>query len=99
MAGVPIFLCAWHVKQAWIRNLREKVRDKTTRGAILTALDKIMRFNVDVPSSYSDAQLKALAEEQLQAFYTNFAADKAFIDYFRKTWASKIGTLQLQAAP
>ncbi len=46
MAGVLIFLCAWHVKQAWIRNLREKVRDKTTRGAILDALDKI---NVEVP--------------------------------------------------
>lgn len=91
MDGVPVFLCAWHVKQAWIKNLKEKVKSRETRGAVLDALDKLMRLNVEVPSNFSDTQLKALAEEHLQAFYKKFAAEKAFIEYFKRTWAPKIG--------
>ncbi len=94
MPGVPIFLCAWHVKQAWIKNLKEKVKDRDTRSAMLAALDELMRFNVDVPSNYSDAQLRTLAEQHLQAFYMKFASEKAFLEYFKRTWAPKIGTRQ-----
>jgi hypothetical protein len=66
---------------------------KTTKTAIWEALDELMRFNVDVPSNYSDEQLNSLVEERLQAFYSKFVAETAFIDYFRREWAPKVGGL------
>ena len=98
MPGVPIFLCAWHVKQAWLKNLKQKVQDNKDREAIRDALDKLMRLNVDVPRDYFDEQLNDLAQEHLQAFYRRFAGQAAFIEYFRKEWAPKIGK-RLSALP
>ena len=57
-----------------------------------------MRLNVDVPKDYSDEQLNDLAQEHLQAFYRRFAGQAAFIEYFRKEWAPKIGK-RLSALP
>lgn len=91
MPGVPIFLCAWHVKQAWLKNLKQKVQDNVDRDAIWDALDKLMRLNVNVPRDYTVEMLDALAQEHLQAFYGKFAGQAAFIEYFKKEWAPKIG--------
>lgn len=79
------------MKQAWLKNLKQKVQGNKDRDAIWDALDKLMRLNVDVPREYSDEKLNELAQEHLQAFYKRFAGQAAFIEYFRKEWALKIG--------
>lgn len=99
MPGVPIFLCAWHVKQACLINAKQKVQCKDNRTAIWEALDELMRFNVDVPSKYSDEQLMSLVKERLQAFCSRSAAETAFIEYFKKEWARKVDKLPVSLVP
>lgn len=91
MPGVSIQLCCWHAKRAWLRNLLEKVPDGEKRKRMLTALDKLMRLNVTCPITWSPAQLKELCEKELEAFYKDFEEETAYIDYFKREWASKIG--------
>ena len=43
LPGVPIFLCAWHVKQAWVQGLRQKVMNDRTRSELLEDLDSKYR--------------------------------------------------------
>ncbi len=49
-----------------------------------------MRFSDDVDMSEDD--FVEAARVALDLFYEHFAAEKAFIDYFKCHWAPKLGT-------
>ena len=53
MPGVLNFLCAWHVKRAWLSNLTSTVADADMRTEIWRALDGLMRLNVQLPTFHS----------------------------------------------
>lgn len=91
MPGVPIYLCAWHVKRAWLKNLTATVADGQKRKEILAALDGLMRLNVQLPAEHSSEDLTKLCHEALESFYEHVSEHKAFSHYFKKEWASKVG--------
>jgi|YelNatPaOPRAMG01_1025707.scaffolds.fasta_scaffold105977_1 hypothetical protein len=93
MPGVSIQLCCWHAKRAWLRNLLEKVKDGDKRQTMFKALDKLMRLNVACPTSWSADQLKELCQNELEKFYNNFSDEPAFVEYFKREWATKMGAL------
>jgi hypothetical protein len=93
MPGVPVFLCAWHVKRAWLLNLTSTVADAEKRTEIWLALDGLMRINVQLPANHSKEELAKLCDDALERFYSRFSAQNAFITYFKKEWAGKIGAL------
>lgn len=90
MPGVPVFLCAWHVKRAWLSNLTGTVADSAKRTEIWHALDGLMRINVQLPADHSPEDLTKLCEDALAGFYKKFSEQSAFINYFKKEWAGKI---------
>ena len=91
MPGVPVFLCAWHVKRAWLLNLASTVADADKRTEIWLALDGLMRLNVQLPASHSKEDLAKLCEDALERFFKRFSDHVAFITYFKREWAGKIG--------
>lgn len=93
MPGVAIFLCIWHVKRAWLKNLIHTVADSKKRQEMLAALDKLMRLNVQLPVEHSDEDLRRYCQEALEGFYKQFADQQAFLQYFKREWAAKIGEL------
>lgn len=95
MPGVPIFLCAWHVKRAWLSNLISTVADADKRTEMWRALDGLMRLNVQLPASHSKEDLAKLCADVLERFYGTFSEQAAFITYFKREWAGKIGALYL----
>ncbi len=99
MPGVPILLCAWHVKRAWLKNLTSTVADAAKRQEIWAALDVLMRLNVQLPAEHSSAELSKLCEEALRRFFERFSEHAAFIAYFKKEWASKVGEEKILPPP
>ena len=91
MPDVPILLCGWHVKQAWIKQLQQKVTNAQTRDAMAVALDRLMRLNVAEPDKFTDEQLQQMIHAALEDFYKEFAGEVAFIKYFKGHWARKAG--------
>lgn len=83
---MPIFLCTWHVKRAWLKHLLRHVKDKKQRLKMFDRLGNIlhsaaMKGGEDVP-----AKVKAA----LEGFYRTFGRYKAFIAYFKKTWEKDV---------
>ena len=95
MPGVPSFLCAWHVKRAWLSNLTSTVADADKRTEIWRALDGLMRLNVQLPASHSKEDLAKLCMDVLERFYSEFSEQAAFITYIKKEWAGKVGAFHL----
>ena len=89
MPDVPVFLCGWHVKQAWVKQLVQKVTNEETRKSMGAALDKLMRLNVADPDNYTDEQLQHMIDAALEQFYKDFAGEAAFIKYFKDHWDPK----------
>ena len=40
--GSKVFLCVWHVKRAWLKNLKKKVSDYTHRRQLLAELSAVL---------------------------------------------------------
>jgi hypothetical protein len=49
-AGTRIFLCVWHVKGAWLKNLRKKVKDWADRQTLLRECSTVLEMT-DVPAA------------------------------------------------
>ena len=88
MPEVPIFLCGWHVKTAWVKQLVQKVPNKKTREPMAAALDKLMRLNVAAPDNFTDEELQHIIHAALEQFYQDFAGPEevAFINFFKGHW-------------
>ena len=89
MPDVPIFLCAWHVRMAWAKQLVQKVTNANTRQAMGKALIELMCLNVAAPGDFTDEQLRQMFKEAIQQFYQDFPEEAAFIKYFKDHWEPK----------
>lgn len=69
--------------------------DGEERKKIFAALDKLMRLNVQLPEEHTAEDLHKLATDALHAFYEEFADHQAFLQYFKREWAGKVGELSL----
>lgn len=63
-AGTRIFLCVWHVKRAWLKNLRTKVKDYTHRKQLLNAVSEVLE---ERDLSKAKPALTALLKEWVRA--------------------------------
>jgi hypothetical protein len=97
--GVPVILCSWHVKRAWLKALNEKVRDAELRLEIFKKLEAIMLHD---PATGSLEDVATDVEGMIEAFFQEYQEQTAFTGYFRKTWVdntvNKIGERFMAAA-
>jgi hypothetical protein len=87
-----VFLCFWHVKRAWLKNLVQKV-PKSKRRNIFHTLGSIMlmlKTNLE-----QDAEFTLRVESALQTLWDKHPDQHAFIQYFHRTWGGKKGMPEL----
>ena len=90
MPEVRSLLCAFHVKIAWARGLREKVPDEADRKRLKDGLERLMRMTPAIVSQ-STEQNRVQADAELQRFYAINSDQVAFVEYFKREWVPKIG--------
>lgn len=79
---MPIHLCLYHVKKAWIKNLLLKVKAAPARKAMLKKLDGEVLHAASVEA----------ARAALNKFYKDHEASQPeFVQYFKSTWDCKLG--------
>ncbi|KAH9299293.1 hypothetical protein KI387_030975, partial [Taxus chinensis] len=76
-----VYLCSWHVRRAWLKNLIAKVKDVETRQAMFTSLGEIMHKSPTEEAAIHDANM----------FIEKYAAQESFITYWKDQWAHRIG--------
>lgn len=84
--GVPVYLCTWHVKRAWLKHLVRHVKDKAARLQMFDELGRILHSAATEPGADADAEVVAA----LDKFYKTFKRYKGFIAYFKKTWKEDV---------
>lgn len=93
-AAATIYLCVWHVINAWLKQLRSKLRDKALFQTYFRRMHKgIMYKKVD--SSLPRDQVLLIVRAELEAFLQECTAagELNVRDYVVRTWAAKLGVL------
>jgi hypothetical protein len=95
---MPVHLCLYHVKKAWVKNLILKAPGKTAgphRKDMMAELNGVLH-----------ASSITAAKQALAAFYKKWSkVQEKFCDYFKSTWHLKLGERRarikmfLQGAP
>lgn len=80
--GVPIYICNWHVKRAWIKNLVLHVKDVDTRHAMFARLADIMHSCRADSGEVTMEQVRSMVSK----FLEDYAVEASFIGYFTKEW-------------
>lgn len=87
--GAPVYLCTFHVLQAWLKQLRVKVCSKQRFLEAFQMLRRVMLLE----ASGSEADRMAAVDREVKAFKEAFATEPAVLEYFRSTWEKKKGPL------
>jgi hypothetical protein len=86
---VPVFLCHWHVKRAWLTNVTTKCK-KSTREALFHRISKVMAMVRE--NKESETIFVARIQTILNDMYREFQQEEAaFVRYFKTYWGDKIG--------
>ena len=94
LPSLPIILCAWHVVEAWKKNLMQKVSDKMAPQRV-AAYDALC----DVMYTCTDHQGEGMEDAMQQKLVNVYAVFEPvipeFIEYFKKEWqnSGKLGKL------
>lgn len=91
MLGIPRFLCAFHTKIAWAKGLKERVPDEAARQRLRQGLEQLMRLNSLPPGPHHPSVIRTAAVGALKDFFEQHSDQPAFMEYFNKEWANKIG--------
>ena len=91
---MAIQLCIWHVKQAWLKNLYNKVNDAVARNAIMQGLSAIMA----TPLEGDVSDMEAAVQQALASLRKQYSRWSAFWEYINKEWAGKKGALNVRTA-
>ncbi|KAL3691667.1 hypothetical protein R1sor_005318 [Riccia sorocarpa] len=75
---VPVNLCLWHVRRAWIKKLHSVVKDPFDKAAINGELGCIMYASTEDPWQKS------------VEFMSRWREQRAFIQYYEKNWHWRI---------
>lgn len=86
--GVRVFLCFWHVKRSWLKNLHRKV-PRHAQYDMFLSLEKIMLM-LKATGQSTDSFSRDV-RDAAERFCTQYAEHADFIAYFKKTWAHKLG--------
>jgi hypothetical protein len=88
---VPVYLCIWHVLRCWLDHLLKKVRIPHLVEEMFQALRRIMLFREAMPTGDPEGVIQRMLED----FYRTYAAQKQFLDYFKRTWHGQAGMSRL----
>lgn len=88
--GIPIDLCNWHVKKAWVKNLNSKVHHANDRQELFKDLSAIMH-GAEFDQLAGEQQLLSAVNTQMQAFRIKWSCYPAFIQYFTEQWMHRPG--------
>jgi hypothetical protein len=87
-SGVPVLLCFWHVKRAWLKQVVRKAKQVSRKG-IFQALSTIMLMLMHNMESTPAFDMRVV--QALEDFYTKYAQETTFVAYMRRTWHNKRG--------
>ena len=80
-----MFLCHWHAKRAWLKNLIKKCG----RGVLTDLFDDLGQVMVMLKlHEEDDASFLSRAQQRMEAVYQRFAEQTAFVEYFKRTWGT-----------
>lgn len=84
---MPVFLCFWHVKRSWLKNVFSKCTGRSEH--LFQQLGQIMLM---LPE-HEEPQLDFIkrVHAALEWVYEQHADQTAFVKYFKDTWGGKIG--------
>ena len=86
--GVRVFLCFWHVKRSWLKNLHKKC-SRSVQYQMFLGMERIMLM---LPSTH---QSRESFTEQVHGavalFCTQYAEQADYVSYFQKQWGWKTG--------
>ncbi|KAL3680109.1 hypothetical protein R1sor_023065 [Riccia sorocarpa] len=76
---VPVNLCLWHVRRAWLKKLHSFVKDPFGKAEMNRSLGRVMYCSIEKdPWSLS------------MAFMDKFKHEKSFVDYYERHWHGRI---------
>ncbi|KAL3699913.1 hypothetical protein R1sor_017935 [Riccia sorocarpa] len=76
--GVPVNLCLWHVRRAWIKKLHSLVKDPFAKALMNGELGSIMYMVNEDPWQKS------------VDFMSKWREQRSFVQYYEKNWHSRI---------
>jgi hypothetical protein len=88
---VPVFLCAFHVIQAWIKHINSKLRNKSRKEEAFDSLHDILYLRA-VGSEQDHAEAIQAAIMKFEAFQ----AESPLVAYFSRTLDAKWSMFQSQ---
>ena len=92
-----IFLCTWHVKRAWLKNLLKHIKVGSDRLQMFDELCSLVHKSRSATGEEEGmGNVAASVESQIDAFCSKWGAKyPAFITYFKRTWVGKLPMLAL----
>jgi hypothetical protein len=90
--GVPVFLCTFHVLQAWLKNIRCKLSNKARAKEAFNAVYSILYLR-----AVGTSEDRAAAVEQAMCAFRAAFASGALTAYFDNTWTAKWSAPLLQS--
>lgn len=85
--GAPVYLCTFHVLQAWLKQLRVKIRAKQHFKEAFQMLRGVMYLK----ASGTEAERMAAVDRSLEDVKAAFSEEKELLEYFHSTWEKKKG--------
>lgn len=80
-----IYLCNWHVKRSWLKNLVIKVKDVEVKANMWRDLATMMHGS----GNASLLPANAWIDQEVQVFRLKYAGETAFLNYFEKEWGNE----------
>jgi hypothetical protein len=84
---IPVFLCLFHVLQAWLLKVRIKLRNKSRFEEAFNMLYSLVYIHA--PGTHEDSVL--LLEARIVAFKAAFVDEQPLLTYFETHWEKKKG--------
>ena len=85
-----IFLCFWHVKRAWLKNIISKCK----RGTAVGLFKRLGQIMLMLPGhKESQSIFRQRVQAALDLLLSEHADQPEFVKYFNNTWGHKLGTI------
>ncbi|DBA71835.1 TPA: hypothetical protein ACH3X2_010886 [Trebouxia sp. C0005] len=84
--GIRVFLCFWHVKRSWLKNLHREC-PRSVQYEMFLSTDTIMLM---LPATGQGRDSFAQqVRDAVDAFYVQYTQQAEYVSYFQKQWGQK----------
>jgi hypothetical protein len=85
--GIPVYLCTFHVCQAWLLKVRIKLKDKSRFEQAFGMLHSLAYLR----TSGTPYEMLQDVDDAIKNFKTTFSDEKPLLAYFEGHWEKKKG--------